>query len=255
MLLAQLSDPHIGATPRHMPHGMLPADTLQRAVAQLLASTVPPDAVLVSGDLVERGLPAEYAELRAVLARLPMPAYLMVGNHDDRDALRAAFPDHAYLQAGGAFVQYAFDASDWRVVVLDSLDPGVSSGRVCEHRLQWLEEELGGDDRRDVALFVHHQPFATGIPHVDASRLLDAEALEHVIRRHERVRRIGCGHVHRAMQTTWAGRAATTCPSVYFQFAPDFRADGRCVPAAEMPGYQLHRFSGRELLTYTVAIA
>jgi 3',5'-cyclic AMP phosphodiesterase CpdA len=254
MLLAQISDPHIGADPAFIPHGLSPARTLERAIAQLLASTTPPDAVLVSGDLVERGGPVEYAELRALLAPLCMPVYLMVGNHDTREALRDAFPDHAFLHTGDDFVQYAFDADTWRIVVLDSLDPGVSSGRVCERRLQWLDRELSASRGRDVALFVHHQPFATGIAHVDSSRLLDAGPFEQIVRRHGNVRRVSCGHVHRAMQSTWAGAAATTCPSVYFEFAPDFRADGRYVPAPEMPGYQLHRFSRGELLTYTVAV-
>ncbi len=255
MLLAHLSDPHIGATPVHLPHGMTPSDTLQRGVAQLLASNAVPDAVLVSGDLAERGSPAEYAELRRLLAPLQVPVYLMVGNHDDRDALRAAFPDHAYLQTGGAFVQYAFDAGGWRIVVLDSLDPGLASGRVCNARLEWLERALAGSEDRDVAVFVHHQPFATGIAHIDRSRLLDAAALGDTLRRHGRVQRVVCGHVHRAMHASWAGCTVTTCPSVFYQFAADFRQDGRYVPAAEMPGYQLHRFSGDQLLTYTLAIA
>ena len=254
MLLAQFSDPHIGARHAHLPHGSAPEDTLGRAVAALLAGSVPPDGLVISGDLVERGTREEYAEVRRLLAPLACPVYLMAGNHDDRSALRAAFPEHGYLHAG-EFIQYAFDAADWRVIVLDSLDPGRSSGRLCAARVTWLEEALADAGERDVMLFVHHQPFETGVTHVDASRLLGAEALAGVVRAHGRVGRIVCGHVHRAMQATWAGVPVTTCPSAFFQFLPDFRDNSRYAPGAEAPGYQLHRFAGRELVSHTIAVA
>ena len=238
-----------------MPHGMAPVATLRRAVAQVLASSVLPEAVVVSGDLVEHGQPDEYAELRELLAPLPMPVYLMAGNHDDRDALRAAFPDHPYLGARDAFIQYAFDAEGWRIVMLDSLDPGRSSGRLCGARLEWLARELDAAAERPVIVFVHHPPFETGVPHVDSSRLLDGAALAEVLGRHDRVERVICGHVHRAMHARWGTTMVTTCPSVFFQFEPDLRSDGRYVPGGEMPGYQLHRLSEGQLLTYTLALA
>ena len=37
------------------------------------------------------------------LAPLRCPLYLLVGNHDDRESMRRAFPDHAYLAQGSEF--------------------------------------------------------------------------------------------------------------------------------------------------------
>ncbi len=255
MLIAQLSDPHIGATAAGKPHGMSPQATLARAVAALLALHRQPDVVVVSGDLVEAGTPDEYALLRTLLAPLPMPVHLMTGNHDERAALRAAFPEHDYLGPPGGFVQYGFDAGEWRILMLDSLEPGRPSGHLCATRLAWLAAELERARDRPVIVFVHHSPLITGATHIDRSRLLDGAALAAVLRRHPRIERVICGHVHRAMHAAWAGTVVTTCPSVFYQFVVDLRTEGRFAPAAEMPGYQLHHIHDGCLLSYTIGLA
>ena len=98
--------------------------------------------MIVTGDLVDQGDPQQYEHLKTLLAPLELPCFLMVGNHDDRAALRAAFPDRAELHSGGEFVQYAFDAGALRVIALDSLVPGESGGTLCDARLAWLEAQL-----------------------------------------------------------------------------------------------------------------
>lgn len=141
------------------------------------------------------------------------------------------------------------------IIVLDSLDPGRSSGRLCEQRLAWLERELANAADRPVVVFVHHPPFNTGVPHVDGARLLDGDAFARVLQRHPRVERVICGHVHRAMHNRWANTCVTTCPSTFFQFALDLREDGGFVAGSEMPGYQLHRINGDDLFTYTLSLS
>ena len=59
-----------------------------RAVARLDPR---PDVVLITGDLTECGLDAEYANLNRLLRKLqPMPVFVIPGNHDRRDNLREA---------------------------------------------------------------------------------------------------------------------------------------------------------------------
>src|SRR5688500_6574335 len=98
-LLAQISDLHIGARPE-LSYQVVDTHAMLRAcVDDLLALAQRPDAVAVTGDLTDSGSRQEYASLRRLLAPLDMPLYLIPGNHDVREALREAFPDHAYLQA------------------------------------------------------------------------------------------------------------------------------------------------------------
>src|SRR5213593_2929731 len=99
MLIAQMSDTHIKPKGEMAMDRVDTARHLARAVAHINALRPAPDLVLITGDLVDAGKPEEYAHLRAILAPLPMPVYLIPGNHDARNALRGAFADHRYLPA------------------------------------------------------------------------------------------------------------------------------------------------------------
>src|SRR4029450_2114250 len=147
MLMAQITDTHI------KPEGVLAygrldtAPYLARAVEHLLALRPRPDLVLATGDLVDGGRPDEYRRLHDLLAPLPMPVYLIPGNHDDRDALAAAFPDHAYLPRGGRFMQYAVEGYAVRLLALDTLVPGQTGGLFWPGRLGRLGAARGGGPR------------------------------------------------------------------------------------------------------------
>ena len=86
-MLVQLSDPHLQVGPRDGES----ARALAVAVEAVAALDPAPEAVVVSGDIAEHGAPAEYERATELLAPLSMPVHAMAGNHDDRDALRAAF--------------------------------------------------------------------------------------------------------------------------------------------------------------------
>ena len=88
MILAQLSDPHL-----RLGDGADAAmEALAAGVAAVLALRPLPDAVPLSGDLADTAAPGEYERARSLLAPLPMPVHVLPGNHDDRAAIRAAFP-------------------------------------------------------------------------------------------------------------------------------------------------------------------
>ncbi len=139
MRFAQISDLHI-TLPGELAYGKVDtAGFLSRAVDHLNALGAQIDAILITGDLVDGGLPEEYRHLRTHLSRLQVPYYLMPGNHDARDALRAEFTDHRYLHDSGPFIQYVVDLGALRIIALDSLIDGASAGTLCDERLGWLE--------------------------------------------------------------------------------------------------------------------
>ena len=116
-LLAQLSDLHIKAGGR-LSYGVVDTlGALRIAVSHLNALQPRPDALVITGDLVDFGTPEEYATLREVLDELAMPFYVIPGNHDDRAALRAAFADHPYLPASGT-LEWQPDCGPLRLLVL-----------------------------------------------------------------------------------------------------------------------------------------
>src|SRR5262245_9176499 len=95
--IAQLSDLHIRAPGEYANERVDTAAFLRQAVADIQALLPTPDALVITGDLADLGRPEEYAHLRELLRPLALPIFLLAGNHDEVQALRAAFPDHAYL--------------------------------------------------------------------------------------------------------------------------------------------------------------
>lgn len=239
MLIAQITDLHIRA-PGTLAYGRVDtAGALRRCVDALNGLDPQPDLILATGDLVDLGEAVEYAHLRSLLAPLSAPVYLLPGNHDDRDALRVAFPDHAYLPVAGP-IHYTIDHLPARLIGLDSTIPGKPHGALGPDSLDWLAARLREGGGRPTLIFVHHPPFPTGIEHMDVMNLRDSGVLAEVIRRYPEVARLIAGHVHRPVHTVWAGVAASTCPSPAHSIALDLRPDGPVAFTIEPPFFHLH---------------
>ncbi|KVU73431.1 phosphodiesterase [Burkholderia ubonensis] len=242
MLLAQISDLHIKRPGQLAYQRVDTAAALARCIARLNALEPRPDAVLVTGDLVDFGRDDEYRHLRDLLAPLEIPYYLMVGNHDDRAALRRAFADRPEWQ-DGEFVQYALDVGAVRVLALDSQVPGASAGDLCDARLAWLAAQLDAARDRPVIVALHHPPFASGIGHMDALRLAPAAAakLDALLRGYPNVERVLCGHVHRTMFARFGGTIASAVPAPAHQVAFDLRDHAPSAFRLEPPAFAVHR--------------
>lgn len=252
VLIAQITDMHI------RPEGVLAygrvdtAPYLARAVQHLLGLKPRPDLVLATGDLVDAGSAAEYARLRALLAPLSMPVYLIPGNHDDRDALVAAFSDHRYLPRGGQFIQYVVEDFPVRLVALDTLVPGKTGGLLCEERLHWLAARLAEAPDRPTVIFMHHPPFETGIEHMDGYGLARSREFIEVVSRHPQVEGVLCGHLHRPIQARLGGTVASTAPSTAHQVALDLEKGNPLMFTMEPPACQLHLWRpGAGLVSHT----
>lgn len=252
MIVAQISDTHIVApaarfrAPFHSPGSpervYAEVDTarhLARAVAALNELAPRPDIVVVTGDLVDRGDPAEYEHVRALLAPLAMPVFVIPGNHDAREPLRRAFAGDGYLPAG-EFLQYAIDDYPVRLVALDTLVEGAHHGALCAERLGWLDRTLAAAPDRPTLVMMHHPPFPTAIAYMDNYGLENAAALADVLEKHRQVERVLCGHLHRAIDRRFAGTVAGTAPSTAHQIRLNLVPGAPLRFAAEPPGYQLH---------------
>ena len=242
-LLAQLSDLHIKAEGEPLLGKIDTAAMLRACVSDVLALRQQPDAVVITGDLVDLGTADEYAYLRELLAPLAMPLYVIPGNHDERRALRAAFREHDYLGQSQHFIQYAIDDYPLRIVALDTVIPGASGGELCGERLEWLDRTLAQAQDRPTAVVMHHPPFRTYIAHMDRFALRDPEPFAEVIAQHPQVEAVLCGHVHRPIEMRFAGTIVSIAPSCAHQIALDLDADAPPCFVMEPPGYRLHAYS------------
>lgn len=242
-VLAQITDVHIKAAGRRSYRVVDTAAMLRSCIEHLLTLPQRPDVAAFTGDLTDFGRPEEYAALRELLAPLDMPVYLIPGNHDDRDVLRAAFPEHEYLRQSPHFVQYVIEKHRLRIVGLDTVVPGEGRGELCAERLAWLDTRLTEEPGRPTVILMHHPPFLTFIGHMDRQGLTGAAELAEVVRKHPQVERLLCGHLHRPIQARFAGTMASTAPSPAHQVALDLASDARSQFVMEPPGYQLHAFT------------
>ncbi|MFL5959981.1 MAG: metallophosphoesterase [Gaiellaceae bacterium] len=246
-LLAQLSDPHIGAEWA----GGDPVAGLAAAVEAVAA--LRPDAVLVSGDLADHAADREYELVRELLAPLRMPLHVLPGNHDDRRLLHRHF---GVPGGSGEPVRYSVELGPLRLVVLDTTRPGEDPGALDTARLGWLDAELEKGPHLPTLLAMHHPPLATGVPAWDDFGLPAADrlALRDVVERHPQVRLLVAAHVHRVITGELAGRPVLTAPSTYVQAEPNFDS-GAIEWAHEPVGFALHVVLDGELTSHIQLVA
>lgn len=255
MIIAQISDLHVSPPDQPIYGRIDTGAALARCVRHIMRLPLRPDAVVASGDLVNAGMQEEYTLLRDLIAPLSMPVYLMPGNHDDAATLRASFSDHGYFPENGK-LHYTLGMNGLRLVMLDTVVAGEDGGALGSQQLAWLEKLLVSEPERPCVVFMHHPPFATGMSYMDeiALNTADAERLGEIVARHSGIRRVSCGHVHRAVCVAWHGTTAGICPSSAFQYAVELRPDACAATSDEEPAYQLHYWNGTELVTHTVQI-
>lgn len=254
MIIAQISDLHVQPEGKKA-YGVVDTNQfLKAAIAQLNRLRPQPDLVVATGDLVDERTEAEYWMLKEILAPLKAPLYLVMGNHDERTAFRTVFPNLPYMPTEG-FVHYVVDDYPVRLIMLDTLVDGEGYGDMDRDRLIWLEARLAENTTKPTIIFMHHPPFATGILGMDSLRCRGNEALAEIISRYDNVKRVACGHLHRSIQTLWAGTVGSVAPSVAHQVALRLTETQPPAFVMEPPAFQLHLWDeATGLVTHTAFI-
>jgi len=242
LYIAQISDLHIKAPGRLAYRRVDTALALARCIAELNRFAPKIDLVVISGDLADTPSSAEYEHLKSLLAELRIPFAAIPGNHDSRELMRAAFPDHPFAAPSGP-LNRRVELADLDLLLLDSSVPGHPHGELDEASLEWLDATLSARADRPALLFLHHPPFAAGIWHMDQQNLQNADDLAALVARHPRVRLIGCGHVHRAALTMFAGIPCTICPAPNHAVDLDLAALRPPSFRIEPPAFHLHAWS------------
>jgi Icc protein len=255
MLICQLTDLHVcavGSTSNRVSETNTFAARAFRAVAGLNPR---PELVVITGDLTESGMPAEYANIAALIGKyLPMPVYVIPGNHDRRDNFREALAHLPGVIADPAYVQYAIEDYPVRLVMLDTLVPGAAHGELRAEQLTWLDDVLAASPGRPTIVAMHHPPFACGMPQ-DRIALRGIDAFTAVIARHRQVRRIICGHHHRPIFAQVAHAIGSVAPSVAHQVELSFDPNDKGAFNFEPAAYHLHRWTEADgIVTHTAYV-
>jgi len=254
MLIAQISDLHLRAEGA-LYQGVVDSNAdFARVVDHLNRLDPQPAVILLTGDVVDEGQPAEYATARKLLAQLKAPVFAIPGNHDEWGAFRTTFAQQPGLPAEGPFNYAIEEAGPVRVIALDVTVPGKHHGEITPHAMEWLARTLSQDPARSTLVMMHQPPFECAIPYLDPYLCRNGQWLAEVVQRYANVDRVLCGHVHRAMQRRFAGTIACTAPSTTTTIALQLAADAKPASFHEPPGYLLHHWRDGAVITHHVLV-
>ena len=256
MLICQLTDLHV--RPAGMPANRVSETNMftERAFRAVARLTPRPDVVVITGDLTDCGLEQAYTNLSHLLRRfLPMPVFVIPGNHDQRHNLREALKHLPGVAADPHYVQYVVDDYPVRLLMLDTLVPGAAHGELRTEQLDFLDRSLASAPDKPTIVAMHHPPFACGIAHMDRINLRNATAFAAVIARHKQVERIICGHHHRPIIARVGHAIASIAPSVAHQVELTFDPHDGGAFIFEPPAFALHRWTDSDgVVTHTVYV-
>jgi 3',5'-cyclic-AMP phosphodiesterase len=211
--LTHFTDSHLYGDENGALRGVATLPALVAALANARTRDWPPDALLVTGDLVQDD-PAGYPHFRRLFGNLGLPVLCLPGNHDEPRAMRSELGAPPFVLGGYV------DFGRWRIVLLDSCLPGAASGALSAAALAGLEEALASGARQHCLVCLHHHPVPMESRWLDGVGLTNAAEFLHTIDRHKNVRAIVWGHVHQTYDTLRKGVRLLATPSTCAQFLP-----------------------------------
>jgi 3',5'-cyclic AMP phosphodiesterase CpdA len=239
-LLAQVSDTHILTEKRIDASGQQYDHTEQLRRAFATMKEFKPDAILITGDLVNDAREDEYAVLAEVLKEAPGPLYVLPGNHDDTALMRKALPSHSYLPRTGP-LSFVIETYPVRLVCIDQVAAGETYGVFTDAHARWLDKALKIHSKKPTLVALHHPPFLTHDRLFDDIGLRNGKRFADVIARHRQVERIICGHHHRGVLGQVGQVPAIVAPSTAWAYSDAFHPEQPVARVTkEQPGWVLH---------------
>jgi predicted phosphodiesterase len=225
----------------HAPEGAEPYPlTMNRAVVEEL-DEAQLDAVVVKGDLTNSGQPEEFNAFADCYRRFGESLHVIRGNHDGMSG-HTAFAGDRVVDLPGV-----------RLVLLDTVRPGLDQGWLHAQQLEWLDAVVAAADT-PVLVFGHHHPWLGGPRRSDRGSFgihPDASiALVEVMARRQQIAGYLAGHTHRNRVRYHSSTGAV--PYVEVACVKDFPgswAEYRVYEGAIMQIH--HRISGADALAWS----
>ena len=181
MLIVHMSDLHCG--PR------LKKGYLQKAIDEI--NSMGPDVVIVTGDLTEEGLVAEFQEAKRYLNQLKCKRLIVgSGNHDSRTTGYLLFPKFFGEPSSATKLE------DTVIVMLNSSRPDRQDGEIGYNQGLWMKQQLDAFDGVFKIIALHHHLIPVPDTGLEQNIVCDAGDLLWTLTSGG-VNLVLCGHRHR----------------------------------------------------------
>lgn len=217
-----LTDLHLTATEATHVNEQYPIRKLRLVLDRIRDMEITPSFLLVTGDLVNDGQPAEYAMLNTLLAELQsfgVPVLLGMGNHDERVPFRQVVLGEEGGDLGRPYY-YSTEIGGVNVIMLDSQIPGEVAGHVDADQLAWLADELAKPVTGGHLIALHHPPVSSTVALLDTMVLTNPDALAAIVAKHDNVLGILSGHIHFNHVARFQNTVSFTTPAVLYTIDP-----------------------------------
>ena len=214
-VVLQITDTHLFASVDATQRGINTQASLDAVLDRARADPRwPPDAIVVTGDIVHDESRAGYLRFRKILEALGPPAFCVPGNHDHPEVLAESLATPRIQVCGDT------QLGTWRVILLSTFGEGEVAGALGSAELARLEETLEEYPGEHTLICMHHPPIPMGSAWLDTPGLRDAGEFVQLVRRHAHVRAVLWGHVHQASDRQVDGVRFMSTPSTCAQFRP-----------------------------------
>jgi 3',5'-cyclic AMP phosphodiesterase CpdA len=207
------------------------AARLENAVEAVNARYGDADFCVLAGDLADRGDAASYRRLQSLVEKLTIPTFITLGNHDDRPTFLDIFGADYAAETGK--VDKFVDIKGYRIILLDSSEPGRVDGVLTEEQIGWLRARLDEAAAMPVIVILHHNANALHIESDDI-RILDEGPFLDALRTHPDIRQVIAGHVHLTSVATYRGVPFTTLAGGHYSVS--FNVDQPSAPFRRITG-------------------
>jgi len=129
--IVQLTDLHLLPNADDRLRGVPTVRVVAQVIEHLQRQVPDADCLVISGDLAQEEAHTTYRRLAEMLGSWTSRVRMIPGNHDNRSELEAVFGARITLEDDRVVFSEQLDA--WRLIGLDSQEPGKVAGRVGKH--------------------------------------------------------------------------------------------------------------------------
>ncbi|MCL9781499.1 3',5'-cyclic-AMP phosphodiesterase [Vibrio sp. S4M6] len=221
--LLQITDTHLFASSKDSLLSVNTGRSFQAVIDAVAQEGFDFDAIISTGDISQDHTEGSYQKFVSGIAKLKQPCFWLPGNHDEKTAMDAIFPNSQIFQHNHVLL-----GEHWQMILLDSQVVGVPHGRLELDQLELLEQKLAQHTNKHSLVLLHHHSISAQSAWLDQHILKNHDEFWRILARFPAVKAVVCGHIHQTLDKMVNEVRVLATPSTCVQFKPvsdDFALD------------------------------